>query len=111
MTDDRLSYLLDLWAEYMRGHIGGRGLPDGFASRAHIGSSTSSREWDAMLADVERWQAETIDAGIDDLPLNERASVMTVKLAAVYRLREPIQDVYDRARATLKVTLVRRGIE
>lgn len=110
MTDDRLSYLLDLWVEYMRGQLGGRGLPDGYDSRAHIGSSTVSKEWDAMVASTERWQAETIDAAIDDLPMNERVAVHSVKLACVWRLREPIQDVYLRARETLKVALPRRNI-
>lgn len=110
MTDDRLSYLLDLWAEYMRGELGGTGMPDGYDSRAHVGSSTASKAWDAMVNDVERWQAEVIDACIDDLPLNECAAVHCVKLASVWRLREPIQIVYDRAREALKVSLNRRGV-
>jgi len=89
LTDDRLSYLLDLWAEYMRGELGGTGMPDGYDSRAHVGSSTASKAWDAMVNDVERWQAEVIDACIDDLPLN----------------------AYLRARDRLKLDLKRRGVE
>ena len=111
MTDDRLSYLLDLWAEYMRGELGGTGMPDGYDSRTHVGSSTASKAWDAMVNDVERWQAEVIDACIDDLPLNECAAVHCVKLASVWRLREPIQDAYLRARDRLKLDLKRRGVE
>lgn len=111
MTDDRLSYLLDVWAEYMRGELGGSGLPDGYDSRAHVGSSTASKAWDAMVNDIERWQAETIDACVDDLPMNERVAVHHVKLNSVWRLREPIQDVYLRARETLKVSLARRNVE
>ncbi len=111
MTDDRLSYLLDLWAEYMRGELGGNGMPDGYGSRAHVGSSTASKAWDAMVNDIERWQAEAIDACIDDLPMNECAAVHSVKLASVWRLREPIDDVYLRAREGLKAGLKRRGVE
>ena len=106
IDDQRLSDLLDIWAEWMRGKEG----PAGYSSRAHIGSSTASKEWDAMLADMEVWQAKAVNAAIDDLPINEAAAVYHVKLASVYRLREPIELVYDRARELLKIGLRARHV-
>jgi hypothetical protein len=53
-----------------------------------------------------------VDTAVDDLPLAERTSVYSVVIGpAVWRLREPIHVVYERARGLLKIRLRARGIE
>ena len=96
MTDDRLTWLLDLWRDWMR-------RPD---HRFRAGS-----DFDSMVDNVDNSQALAVDAAIDSLPHLERTAVHHVLIASVYRAREPLQDVYGRARERLKISLHARNIE
>lgn len=108
MTEERLSYLLDTWREWMREPDHSLGYPSTAAGiRWRPGD-----DFDAMVASLDETMALAVDACVDDLPLMERTAVNAVIIGPmVWRLREPIYDVYDRARALLKVSLNTRGIE
>jgi hypothetical protein len=107
MTDDRLSELLDVWAEWMQEPSG----PRGHARRSAVLATTASTDFEEMVEDVDRMQAKAVNAAIEDLPMVERVAVHHVKLASVWRLRYSIQAVYGSACAMLKVSLTERGIE
>jgi hypothetical protein len=64
-----------------------------------------------MVDNVDNSQALAVDAAIDSLPPLERIAVHHVLIASVYRAREPLQDVYQRARERLKISLHARNIE
>jgi hypothetical protein len=109
MTDDRLSWLLDLWRDWVKrpDHRHELGYPSTAAGiRFRAGS-----DFDSMVDNVDNSQAMAVDAAIDSLPPLERTAVHHVLIASVYRAREPLQDVYLRARVSLKISLNRRGIE
>lgn len=109
MTDDRLSDLLDLWAQWMHE----ADLPEGLPKRSPValGRYAVGTDFDEMCESMDIQQAEAVDAAIGDLPLNERVAVHAVKLSSVWRLREPIDVVYERARGMLVIGLAMRGIE
>lgn len=109
MTDDRLTWLLDLWRDWMRrpDHRHELGYPSTAAGiRFRAGS-----DFDSMVDNVDNSQALAVDAAIDSLPHLERTAVHHVLIASVYRAREPLQDVYTRAREQLKISLHARNIE
>lgn len=110
VTDDRLSYLLDTWREWMRrpDHLRALGYPPtaaGIRFRAQD-------DFDGMVDYLDETMALAVDAAVDDLPLNERTAVHAVVIGPmVWRFREPINDVYERARELIKAALHMRGIE
>ena len=104
VSDKRLAEYLDIWAEWMRSSDTRQQYP------VSVCSSPSSKEFDSMVSDMEIRQAKAVNAAIDDLPSNERVAVHHVKLASVWRLREPIEIVYDRACLALSISLVTRGL-
>lgn len=108
MTDDRLSYLLDTWREHQFRDDHGLGYPSTAAGiRWRPGD-----DFDGMVASLDETMALAVDAAIDSLPLMERTAVYAVVIGPmVWRLREPVGIVYDRARAMLKIGLNARGIE
>lgn len=107
MTDDRLSELLDVWAEWMQEPSG----PRGHARRSAVLATTASTDFEEMVEDVDRMQAKAVAAAVDDLPMMERIAVHHVVLASVWRVRYDINVVYASARNMLKVSLTKRGIE
>lgn len=108
MTDERLSYLLDTWRDHMFRDDHGLGYPSTAAGiRWRPGD-----DFDGMVASLDETMALAVDAAVDSLPLMERTAVNAVVIGPmVWRLREPIGIVYDRARAMLKISLNARGIE
>lgn len=110
MTDERLSYLLDSWREWMRrpDHLGALGYPPTASGIRY----RPGGDFDAMISNLDETMALAVDACVDDLPLMERTAVYAVVIGpAVWRLREPMADVHERARDMLKIALNRRGIE
>lgn len=109
MDDQRLTYLLQTWRDWMRESDSHLGYP----TRAAGIRYKAGDDFDAMVDSLDRTMALAVDAAVDDLPLNERTSVYACVLAGgkVWRLREPIEVVYGRARALLKISLKARGIE
>lgn len=109
MDSDRLTYLLQTWAEWSRRDDHGLGYPSTAAGiRWRPGD-----DFDGMVASLDETMALAVDACVDGLPDNERIAVGVVVLASprVWRFREPIEVIYARAREMLKVRLNARGIE
>jgi hypothetical protein len=107
MDDKRLSYLLQTWADWLRQpavHLGYPTTAAGIRWR-------SADDWEDLVDHLDETMARAVDTAVDDLPLNERTAVYAVVIGPMVRLREPVQDVYDRARGLLKVRLRARGIE
>lgn len=110
MTDDRLSYLLDTWRDFIR-------RPDHLIALGYPSTATGIRwnpgdDFDGMVESLDERMALAVDASVDDLPLMERTAVYTVVIGPqVWRLREPMHVVYERAREGLKIKLTSRGIE
>ena len=104
--DKRLTYYLDLWADWMKGGVG----PKGYGSRAMGVAGTGSRDFEGLCGTMDRDQAEVVDAAIGDLPMNENVAIHHVKLGSVWRLREPIDVVFERACMRLKIALPKRGL-
>lgn len=109
MTDDRLSWLLDLWRDWVRRPDHRHAL--GYPSTAAGIRFRAGQDFESMVTDVDQTQALAVDAAIDSLPPLERTAVHHVLIASEYRAREPLQDVYLRARTSLKISLNKRGIE
>lgn len=108
MTDDRIGWHLENWAEWMdRGTAGGAG----YSSRASGGMGRShSRDFDSMVAESDNRCAIAVDAVLDSMNPAERGSIHHFHIAAVYGFRDPVKLVYDRARAKLGRELDARGI-
>ena len=89
-------------------HLRALGYPataSGIRYRAHD-------DFDGMVDHLDETMALAVDAVIDDLPLNERTAVHAVIIGPmVWRFRDPVQDVYGRARDMIKVALTLRGID
>lgn len=109
MDDKRLTFLLMTWKEYMQDPE----LALGYPSRAAGIRYNPGGDFDGMIESLDRTMALAVDASIDDLPLNERTSVYATVLdgGRVWRLREPLEVIYERARMMLKSRLKARGIE
>lgn len=107
LTDKRLDSLLDIWSEWMRGESDGKG----FGTQSHIEASNSSQDFDQLCDEMEYAQARAMDVCIEDLPRNERASVHHMHLAAIWQFRDPLEEIYGRAREMLCTSLQKRGIE
>ena len=108
MTDDRLTYLLETWRDWLRTPDLGLGYPSTAAGiRWRPGD-----DFDAMVASLDETMALAVDAAVDSLPLMERTAVNAVVIGPMkWEMREPVGIVCDRARAMLKVGLNARGIE
>jgi hypothetical protein len=107
MDDKRLSYLLQTWADWLREpavHLGYPTTAAGIRWR-------SADDWEDLVDHLDETMARAVDTAVDDLPLNERTAVYATVIGPMVRLREPVQDVYDRARGLLKIRLRARGIE
>ena len=63
-----------------------------------------------MIEDNDKRHAEAVNAAIEGLSLAEQAAIYHVHLAAVYRIRAPMEGTYEQARYALRVVLPQRGI-
>ena len=112
MDDERLQWHLANWTEWQgdRPYDFGRSYP----RRACGGiRSDASRDFDSMVADVDRSCALAVDAIVDGLPPIERASVHHFHLGS--RFRAPVakphaERAYAQAQRAIKAGLKRRGI-
>jgi hypothetical protein len=109
MTDDRLSWLLDLWRDWVKRPDHRHAL--GYPSTAAGIRFRAGQDFESMVSDVDETQALAVDAAIDSLPDIQRRAVHHVLIRSQWTSHLPLQDVYLQARATLQVTLNARGIE
>lgn len=104
MDDARIDWHLWNWERWMQD---GR-IVRGYPSRASVGGSTASRDFDAMVADADNRCAMACDAIIESLPLREHAAVYSAHLTAVRRV--DLTGAYDTAKAKIGRSLDRRGV-
>lgn len=109
MTDDDLSNHLQSWRDWCRRPDLGLGYPTTATGIRY----RNGDDFDSMVDWLEDRIALAVDAAVDDLPQNEQIAVRCTVLDGpkVWRFREPLAVVYERARAMLKVRLNARGIE
>lgn len=109
MTDDRLSYLLDVWREWIRqtDHRHELGYPSTASGIRYRGGT----DFETMADSMDMTHALAVDAAIDSLEPIERRAVHHVLIRSAWGGGVPLQDVFDRARTMLKISLNRRGIE
>lgn len=109
LDDRRLDELLNLWERLMRSNQPLRDLwyPDGACGCVGGGYSQT---FDDMLEVADARCAEAVNGAIESLSPIEQMAVNHIHLRAVYRLREPVHLVYQRARFTLRVALPARGV-
>lgn len=106
MAPDRVFWHLWNWANWQR--CGG---DDGdYESRASSGiGRSSSRDFDAMVAEADSRCAMAVEAILDNLTSAQRCAVHVKHLDAVYRLRD-LEASYDSACLSIGRGLDRRGI-
>lgn len=107
MTDERLEWHLENWAEYCK-H--GRHVR-GWASRS-IGLRTlAGPDFDEQVEAADKRCAEAVDAIVWELPREQRESMNARYLKAIWTLK-PLDrpPVMEAARKTIKAGLVKRAI-
>lgn len=107
MDDQRLTYLLATWREYMHDPE----IRLGYPSRAAGIRYSAGRDFGDMTDSLDFDMARAVDACIDSLPLMERMAVQSTVLDVDWRMVEPLYVVHERARGLLKIALKSRGIE
>lgn len=109
IDDGRLDELLYLWERWMRSNQAYRELwyPDGAAGCVGGGYSQTFED---MLEQVDARVVEAVNGAVESLSPIEQCAVLHVHLHAVFRFREPMEDVYQRARGLLKAALPMRGV-
>lgn len=107
--DERLDWLLDNWADWMRSGRFARGLP----TKSPGLRSVNGADFEQMVGDVDLKLARAIDAIIDSLPNNERLAILRVHglTADVWRLREPWDVLLPRARIQIRALMAKRRVE
>lgn len=110
MTDERLSYLLESWREWMRESDHRAEL--GYPSTAAGIRWRAPGDFDSMVAALDDTMALAVDAAVDSLPSLERAAVNAVVIGPMRWMRhESVYETYERARGLLRITLHARGID
>ena len=109
LDDDRMGELLSLWARWMRSSQPLMELwyPD--TAAGCVGGGYSN-DFDTMVSDMDTRHAEAVGASIDGLSPIEQCAICHIHLGAVFKAREPMERVYERARYNLRVVLPQRGI-
>lgn len=113
LDDKQLTDVLDNWRRYNR-------MPDmkiGWPKRAHPFQGASDAQYAGDIpqsdyyADVDEYEAKVVDTVIHDLPLLERTAVFNVVMGTRRDIgNQPLQLLYMRARAMLRVRLAAKGI-
>ncbi len=108
LSERRLDELLGLWVRLMKSneHLRALWYPDGACGCVGGGYSQTFED---MVDAADARAAEAVNGAIESLPPIQQCAVSHVHLYAVYRFREPVEDIYAAARQTLKVALPARG--
>jgi hypothetical protein len=110
MNDQRLTYLLESWRDWMRESDHRAEL--GYPSTAAGIRWRPPGDFDSMVATLDDTMALAVDAAVDSLPALERAAVNAVVIGPMrWKRYESVYEVYQRARGLLKITLHARGVE
>jgi hypothetical protein len=111
---DHVERCLMEWAVWMRAKVD---LAAPHEALGFVGGGYS-QDFEDELAKVERRVARDVDASIEDLgreaPAQRLAIYITYGIAegnvAVWRFREPVEAIYERAKTNLVPRFKRRGI-
>ena len=109
MTDisAAVDWALDEWARYMR-HDASK---LGFRSAVPVIGISHSSDFDALADAADRESVKATDAVIRGLAHIEQLAIQHVHIAAVFRFkREPVEDIYGRARIGVEAGLRRKGM-
>lgn len=108
LSEGRLDELLGLWVRFMKGGEYLRELwyPDEACGCVGGGYSQTFED---MVDAADARAAEAVNGAIESLPACQQCAVFHMHLYAVYRFRDPLEDVYAAARQTLKAALPSRG--
>jgi hypothetical protein len=107
MPAERLKVLLSIWRWWQR-------IPNlnlGHPPRSIGLASTGSQDFDGMCVAADKDLARTMDAVIEDLPVEERDAIHNAVMNTRRPLAEPLEVVYSRARDHLRHKLIARGVE
>ncbi len=107
IDDKRFRVLMETWRDWCRRDRWVEGYADHSPT---FRESRSGMDWTDLEESVDGWTAEIIDAEVRSLPLAERTAMHHVWLLAVWRLREPMDAVYARAKDRLILRLHERGL-
>ena len=107
MSEARLEWHFDNWRRWMRHDAVANGAPGKAAGCVGGGYSQT---FDDMVDAADIRCAMIVDALVSSLTPSERAAVNHHYLYAVWRLREPVQQVLDRAKRKVAEWLVARGV-
>lgn len=113
MSEDRVTWHLQNWAEWHRDRKTSFG--NGYGSRASgpFVGATNTREFEAMVVEADNRCAAAVEAILDGIPAMQRFSVHHQHLDAVYRFRRAEQVhvvLYANARMAIARGLSIRGI-
>ena len=109
LSPDRLDDLLGLWVRFMRSGKDYRDLWYPEKACGCVGGGYS-QTFEDMVEAVDNRVAEAVNAAIEGLAPVEQCAISHTHLHAVYRFREPVTAIYQRARDRLAVVLPARGI-
>jgi len=102
-----VEYWLGQWARWMR-HSSNR---LGYPSRSiGLASGGASEHFDDLVERADHKTVRAVDAAIRSLPLDQQAAIHHVWLAAVFRLRTPVSEVYADALDRLEAEMRKRGV-
>jgi hypothetical protein len=107
VTEERLTVILQTWRAWQR-------RPNtniGFPPRAIPFMAGGAYDGDSDYAAADDEESRIVQAAVDDLPGPEQSAVYNVIMGTRRPLGEPLEVVYLRARAMLKIALNRRGVE
>lgn len=100
-----LDHWLRLWARWMKQHS----MPLGYPTHAPLAVS-GCQDFEDLCDASDLRIVLAVNAAIKGLPWSEQAAVNHRWLTAVYRLREPIDAVYERALERIAAELRRRAV-
>lgn len=107
MTDDRLDWYLENWADHeQHGQVG-----RGYGKQAVGLQSNASQDFEEMCERADQVCADATDAVIKGLELNEQCAISHQYLNAVWRFRERFEDLLARARFKVRQGLEARHFE
>lgn len=111
MSEPRLDWHLWNWEQWqLRSHFGSLRAHWYPAVGAEGPGAGTLNDFDDMVSAVDGRCAQAVESALEGCTVAERAAVHHKHLHAVYRLREPLEDCYARARCVIRATLDRRGI-
>jgi len=104
-----VEYYIDMWVRWMRKPGMRLGLPHRIAG---IFTGCTTKHIEDWEEEVDRRAITIVNRVWKDLPPTEGAALLhTTGLATVFRFREPVEAVFERARAKIAAALRKEGFQ